>query len=344
MVSDRKEAQTVWRRFGAPLLMIAISAGTGLIAVELILQVTYRDVLVGGRGSPSGVTFYKKYYKHNSWGFRDVERAKEKEDGVFRILVLGDSFTYGSGIKHVEDLYPALLEEKLNRTNTSGVQFEVINTGDKGMTTAEELAYLRETGLALSPDLVIVGHVLNDAETRELKDARRNQAREATILPSGLHKFLSQYSFTYYLALKNLIMLQKEMRRSDDSLTGYDAYLDELYRGDNLAAYRGIVADLAQTCAENGLPVLWVSFPRISRVQENPYPFDHVAATLRDIALEHEFAYVDLQPAIQNSKAERLTVSAYDGHPNEIVHALAAEEIYRRLVGDRLVPMQPSTP
>ena len=40
-----------------------------------------------------------------------------------------------------------------------------------------------------------------------------------------------------------------------------------------------------------------------------------------------------------NSDAPELTVSAWDDHPNEVVHRIAAEEIYRRLIDQRLIPL-----
>ena len=50
------------------------------------------------------------------------------------------------------------------------------------------------------------------------------------------------------------------------------------------------------------------------------------------------FKFLDLQPAIQRSGAETLTVSSWDNHPNEIVHRIAAEEIYDRLIDEELIP------
>jgi len=52
---------------------------------------------------------YDFEYRHNSVGFRDGEHAQEKADGVFRILGLGDSFTYGVAAK-LEETYLYLLE------------------------------------------------------------------------------------------------------------------------------------------------------------------------------------------------------------------------------------------
>ena len=41
------------------------------IVVELTFYYKYKDVSIGAGDSPSGVTFYPKYYKENRLGFRD---------------------------------------------------------------------------------------------------------------------------------------------------------------------------------------------------------------------------------------------------------------------------------
>lgn len=67
----------------------------------------------------------------NSLGFRDREYSVQKPPGVFRILCLGDSTTFGHWLP-VEKTYSKVLEELLNRIwKSSGMRFEVINAGDR---------------------------------------------------------------------------------------------------------------------------------------------------------------------------------------------------------------------
>lgn len=88
----------------------------------------------------------------NSRGLRDREIPLAKAPDTRRILVLGDSFTYGSGVAG-DETYPRRLESLL--TNR-GWRVEVINAGVSGYGTFHEEAFLQEEGWAYQPDLLIL--------------------------------------------------------------------------------------------------------------------------------------------------------------------------------------------
>jgi len=94
----------------------------------------------------------------NSLGFRGPEISSGRRTGTVRIVVLGDSFTYGEGVTAAEAL-PAQLEHLLNQRRSG--RFEVFHLGVPGYNSAQEFAYLKEAGLALKPDLVVVAFTLS---------------------------------------------------------------------------------------------------------------------------------------------------------------------------------------
>jgi hypothetical protein len=95
----------------------------------------------------------------NSLELRDArEYALAKKPNTFRILVLGDSVTFGHGSVHT---YPELLEARL-RAWRPEVDWQVWNAAVPGYNTSQELAHLLEVGGTFQPDLVIVGFFEND--------------------------------------------------------------------------------------------------------------------------------------------------------------------------------------
>ncbi len=102
----------------------------------------------------------------NSLGLRDREYSPDKPDGVFRILCLGDSCTFGYDIP-VEYAYHSVLEDMLNADPVGPwARFEVLNAGVTGYSTEQMLGYLRHRGLMLEPDLVTVYPAGNDTNKR----------------------------------------------------------------------------------------------------------------------------------------------------------------------------------
>ena len=97
----------------------------------------------------------------NSLGFRDVEHSREKPGNVFRVLALGDSFTFGIGASF-EDTYLVRLEEKLNARSGVHPVIEVIKAGIPRFWPEPQTVLLERIGVGFDPDLVLVSFLPND--------------------------------------------------------------------------------------------------------------------------------------------------------------------------------------
>lgn len=85
----------------------------------------------------------------NAMGIRaDREYETTRRDGVRRVVVVGDSYTWGEEVGNA-DTYSSRLEELLPAT-------DVINLGVHGYGTDQQLLYLRERGFDFAPDLVVL--------------------------------------------------------------------------------------------------------------------------------------------------------------------------------------------
>ncbi|NJO00077.1 MAG: SGNH/GDSL hydrolase family protein, partial [Anaerolineales bacterium] len=118
------------------------------------------DRMLGWKGWP-GITMtvetdgYQHQVSWNADGFHDVEHTLAKPDGVFRILVLGDSFVEASEVS-VEQTSFFVLQETLNAQAPPGLKFEVISGGMRAWGPPQELIYFRARGQHYQPDLVLV--------------------------------------------------------------------------------------------------------------------------------------------------------------------------------------------
>jgi len=113
----------------------------------------------------------------NSRGIRGGdEHAPGKRAGVRRIVVLGDSFTFGEGVDD-PDTFPSRLQARL------GHGFEVINLGIHGYGHDQMLIRLREEGLRYAPDLAVLGYYSGDVARNGL--AFRDYAKPRFALREG---------------------------------------------------------------------------------------------------------------------------------------------------------------
>jgi len=86
----------------------------------------------------------------NDLGFRTGSSGPKRE-GVKRIVVIGDSWTFGQGVQYHET-FTYRLEQSLNQ---KGVRWQVYNVAIPGWNIANEVAALRTLFSRLRPDVVV---------------------------------------------------------------------------------------------------------------------------------------------------------------------------------------------
>ncbi len=100
---------------------------------------------------------------NNSHGFREREFTSPKPPNTYRLMVLGDSMSWGVGLP-VHERYSNLLEVLLNDT-TSPQHFEVLNFAARAANTADELKTLQKYIGLVQPDQIIIGYNFDDMDS-----------------------------------------------------------------------------------------------------------------------------------------------------------------------------------
>ena len=151
------------------LSLLLLELGIRILApVELHATDTYMTgrrvqsgsmILVPGVSARQKTSEFDVGIRINSEGMRDREFTRKKPPGIFRILVLGDSQTFGSGVE-AHQTYCKVLERLLSERTRR--KFEVINTGVPSSGTAHQLWILEDKGWSFEPDMVVLGFFYND--------------------------------------------------------------------------------------------------------------------------------------------------------------------------------------
>ena len=109
----------------------------------------------------SNMVEFSNLVSTNSFGFRGKEISEEKPQGVYRILLLGDSMTFGWGVEN-DQTFAFIAEQKLNQwAQEKGLsnKFEIINGGfTAGRSLDSYYVYIKKEAFKFNPDLIIINH------------------------------------------------------------------------------------------------------------------------------------------------------------------------------------------
>ena len=275
-------------------------------------QIGVRRLELTDDGFPFAVEF-----RYNAAGYRDREFGPRRP-GVRRVVVVGDSFTEGQGVREA-DSYVRVLEAQLN---AGGGAWETLNLGYRGHDFPELYGQFQEA-LRLEPDVIVFGMVLNDGERVAAFDRQWPAMNDWIMVrrPPGPESPLRLWSF---------VQDRLQTRRiSRDATQWYRA----MYGAANEEGWQHTRAHLRAMHAETrarriGLLVaLWPLFVGL----DGDYPLGDVHEKIAQLCARREIPFRDLLPLYRGQDPASLWVHPADWHPNEIAHRLAGADLAPRV-------------
>jgi lysophospholipase L1-like esterase len=289
---------------------------------------------VTGRSASGEFTFT---YHHNSRGFRDDEHEVTKPPGVFRIVVLGDSFTYGVGATF-EETYAAQLERLLNERPTAQRRVEIIKLGLPRYFPALEKTVLEHLGWNFAPDLVLVTVLPNDVIDTALGVDAVAVGGSGFLLSRYGQRFGCVGEWVYlhsHLARAVLVRATALLLSSSTELHPQDIYRNH---GVHESAWRQLEADLAhmrESARQHGARFVVVSIPQGGPWQDfHAYPDQRLATW----SLKHGATFIATLPALRAAEPATQLYWPKDGHCTPAGYAVIARTIFAELTAHQLVP------
>ncbi len=279
---------------------------------------------------PAYIKFVKENVKLNNVGFRDYNFSIEKNDSVKRIAVVGDSLSFGSGIKDFRDTYPKLLEKYLNNLNYSD-KYEVYNFGIPGYDALDELNIIKNKVLDYNPNIIIIEYYENDIENNdpELKNFESVDNLEIPFVGFWLRDI--SYSYYFFESRLNKALENFGLKRK------WLDTLNKTYSSQKNTNYTlGIYGQISNITKERNITVVFVAFPVVSDFKDYKFYFVHSFA--KRISIGYNFYFIDLQSSFAKFDHKDLSVNDYDYHPNELGHKIAAQELFNYLSNSSLSP------
>ncbi len=255
---------------------------------------------------------------HDSNFFRRASSFPLKQEDFIRIMVVGDSLTYGYGIDErftYSSLLPALLDLPK--------ETEILNLGVSGHQSEDIVQLLRDFLPKLQPDIVFYGVCLNDFLPSEV--GQYNSRGFELPLPDNFHQFLirsSRFS-KYFNELYDRTLRAYNFRADffDDILKDFEGYQQR---------FRADVKVMNQFVMDQGLPpVLAMVLDQFPAYEGRGYKIAMNAERyLREAGME----VISTEEYYKKFNGRNFTVSRWEGHPNEEAHEIFASMIAPRIL------------
>lgn len=395
VATTRPASRSIGWRGKALLLLFGLLIG--LAAVELALRLlgpripvvhsltsiatfqTYHPIYgFFHRPGASGWIETPEFVSHvaiNSRGLREREIAPEKPAGMYRVLMLGDSFVEGSQVP-MDQTISRRLEEQLSAVVPTR-QVQVINAGNAGFGTAQELLFFEHEGQGYQPDVVVLVYFIDndlpDNGYRVARERKLDTTRRPFFVPDGSGGLqlrpgappdadriaavrpLLRRSVTYNL-IENFTRWQ-EARDQEEAQIGKNrpTYLHnppseweeawsvtELLLARTQASVRASGAEFVVVAAPSFFQIdadAWRWLVGGDTRERNRYEPEVPNQRLAAIAARQGLHYLDLLPAVQASAdGGRPFYYSADGHWTIAGHAFAAEQVAAYLEASGLSP------
>ncbi|MDV2504405.1 MAG: GDSL-type esterase/lipase family protein [bacterium] len=345
------------------LLIAALEFTARLLLPETRVRLVGGDLFVKGKAHPRSMVpnfkgklispEYAVPVTTNSMGLRDFEYPLKKTTKVYRILAIGDSFTWGWGVR-AKDTYAKVLERLLDTHSRDGTRYEVINMAMPNTATLEEIEVIKE-GLKYQPDLVLIGFLAEDRWSQNGNDLYDNVVywkrlgRKDTkkISRRATEPSLLSRSRKYVLAKLNDVwgFLQKHSRGFSYVMTKAGTFLrtslvglreggHEKELGKAWKITQSAFLEIDALAKQHHFNVVIVRIPFLYDVSTKET--DKVSEVLSEFSRKHGLAFFDLLPLLHRHKTKRLYFSA-DGHWTPLAHKVSAEGIYHFLVSENIL-------
>jgi hypothetical protein len=267
--------------------------------------------------------WFDRHVRHNAEGFRDDRPfPTHVPPGMKRICFIGDSFTFGQGVKDPSDRFSDRVRSRLEAERPGA--FLVSNLGATGIhvqLVTNLLETILERGYQI--DCLVYTICLNDIEGYEPAVVEMQKRLDL----QSPRFFLFRES--YFLNMLYFRILQARL----PEVRNYYSMLPDSYRGQPWQGMRSKLDELRGICESHHVDLRIVIFPFLHNLG-NDYAFDVAHEQIRQYCREVNLPCLDLKPVLLPHAGEGLTVNRFDAHPNERAHALAAEAIEKDLLGD----------
>lgn len=264
----------------------------------------------------------------NSKGTRGREFQAEKPAGTYRILMLGDSRTFGWGLNE-EECYAAIVEKNL-KTELKGREVEVINCGVNAWSYWHMLTFMKEYGFSWNPDLIVLGEgnlwsKFNETNSPEFVKEMLTKVR--------LKNFLRRFAMYHWIVE---IQLQEVYSKYRLKFVPVDPNAEAGVGEDPLVRITNHIREIVSLSNQKNIPVMFLVTP-MDRSEEvkaaSDSAFVGIVNFRRKFAQENNLPLCDCGPELRNKPDMHYYLEAdpvhFNAEGNELIATKLTESILK---------------
>lgn len=286
---------------------------------EVTLRIVYRDA---GRRTLYGPGFKDFEHLTTPDGRRGRFDTGPKTPGVPRILAIGDSITYGQGVRRWEDVWP---ERLVQRLGAAGRPHQMAVVAEMGFNIADHVRSYDENVGVVHPDVLIYQWFYNDAQGAY--DGEPEMTPWWQRMPWHQTLRASYFYYTLDYQLWRLPIVQRP----------FQAYVHrELTpgspQGEAFETQFGAMAARARKDVRQRWVLLYPQLP-----YRGAYPLQDIHDWVAVVARREGFGVVDPTARLN---AFNTHASWFDGHPNERAHQALADAMAEAMLASPLLQLR----
>jgi len=263
-----------------------------------------------GFGTIPWTIYYEKL--RNEKRYRDENIEGRINNGKKKVFFLGDSFTYGNGVKNPEDRFTNIVSKEITD------KYEVFNLGKGNSDTKDEFVRLMQYGAV--PDVLVLQYYFNDIDpTAHRFMPKENQGGIGVALFKAC-VMISQTSFFLNFIEINIAKFTPPFQSKGFKKNMSDAYHDPACQKAHLADVQSII----DYCKVHKVKLYVLLIPDMrepSFTEKDCYP------VLVNYLEQRNVPVISIYNEVKDKPAKELVVSGLDAHANEAVQKIIAAKL-----------------
>jgi len=162
------------------------------------------------------------WYETDSLGLRGGELRPTLSEDEYRVLVIGDSCTFGKGVLEA-DSWPRQFERQIAERMPAGQRVLVANAGVNGYSPRHYLEVLRRRAGEFKPHLIVVGYNINDFpnQTKAVDQiVHQGKGNLRAAIPYDLRNFLGRFAAFRWMRATYYVMNRERDYAAAEKLAG----------------------------------------------------------------------------------------------------------------------------